>query len=112
MTAVDHVHDAGRSRAGPAGSRRTGGPGLLAGLLGPNGAGKTPMRVMLVHDPGVIALDEPFTGLHPIAVSNVLETLRQPRAAGSRHDKDGSLAGGAHVARAIAPVLHRQEVMG
>ena len=39
------------------------------------------LATALVHDPGVIVLDEPFNGLDPLAVAELSETLR---AAGAR----------------------------
>ena len=35
------------------------------------------LATSLVHDPGVIVLDEPFAGLDPVAVASLSETLRQ-----------------------------------
>ena len=35
------------------------------------------LATALVHDPAVIVLDEPFSGLDPVAVSSLSETLRQ-----------------------------------
>ena len=41
------------------------------------------LATSLVHDPDVIVLDEPFSGLDPVAVVSLSETLRQ-RARGGR----------------------------
>jgi len=35
------------------------------------------LATALIHDPDVIVLDEPFSGLDPVAVANLSETLRQ-----------------------------------
>ena len=40
------------------------------------------LATSLVHDPQVIVLDEPFSGLDPVAVASLSVTLRQRARAG------------------------------
>src|SRR5439155_730442 len=52
--------------------------GEVVGLLGPNGAGKTTSFYItraLVTSPSYLLLDEPFTGIDPIAIGDIQEII-------------------------------------
>ncbi|MEQ3549792.1 ATP-binding cassette domain-containing protein [Pseudonocardia nematodicida] len=88
LTYLAELHGVGRADARRAVSRWTGRLGVEARLgdtvdaLSLGNQQRVQLAAALVHDPAVLVLDEPFSGLDPVAVDVMSEVLREKARAG------------------------------